>query len=488
MASSSPRTNSSRFYYEHPYEVEINSFTTPSSQLVRVNDLKRPKPVSREAIYVDTFEKLEKMNQDILRSSSVAVDLEHHSYRSFQGFTCLMQCTTLETNTDYIVDTIVLRSKMHTCNVWTTNSEILKVFHGADRDVLWLQRDFGIYIVNMFDTGQASRVLKFPSFALSHLLLKYCDVKAQKQYQLSDWRQRPLSKALRTYAQEDTLLLLLLYIAMTLRNELIDSSMYHKKNPSKSTTLITRTGTSKIDSVPNLLAETLRRSKEITLKRYEIPTFDSNAYSKVMLRTCSRLAPDAERVFAALFVVERSSCQSSSWMRMMTGYVLSSAAMAQLAEHMPVNVGDVVSCLHPVPPIVRRRAVEIARIVETAKQRKRRPSELLAMSPDAAPIVQDNRTSPSSNTIVEGDDWRVLKHLASECKMRNVSWTLGEGENKEDDIIETAERDVVGDLYVSNTSQDLVSLDSVRRELTEKIRSKSSRLWKALTEWTRTRM
>ena len=224
VASSSPRTNSSRFYYEHPYEVEINSFTTPSSQLVRVNDLKRPKPVSRDAIYVDTFEKLEKMNQDILNSSSVAVDLEHHSYRSFQGFTCLMQCTTLETNTDYIVDTIVLRSKMHTCNVWTTNSEILKVFHGADRDVLWLQRDFGIYIVNMFDTGQASRVLKFPSFALSHLLLKYCDVKAQKQYQLSDWRQRPLSKALRTYAQEDTHYLL--YIAMKLRNELIDSSTW----------------------------------------------------------------------------------------------------------------------------------------------------------------------------------------------------------------------------------------------------------------------
>ena len=257
VASSSPRT-SSRFYYEHPYEVEINSYTTPSSQLTRVSDLKCPESVSRDAVYVDTLEKLEKMNRDILQSSSVAVDLEHHSYRSFQGFTCLMQCTTSETNTDYIVDTIVLRSKMHTCNVWSTNPEILKVFHGADRDVLWLQRDFGIYVVNMFDTGQASRVLKFPSFALSHLLLKYCNVKAQKQYQLSDWRQRPLSKALRMYAQEDTHYLL--YIAMTLRNELIDSS------------------TSKIDSVPNLLAETLRRSKEITLKRYEIPTFDSNAY------------------------------------------------------------------------------------------------------------------------------------------------------------------------------------------------------------------
>ena len=26
-------------------------------------------------------------------------------------------------------------------------------------DIVWLQRDFGLYIVNMFDTGQAARLL-----------------------------------------------------------------------------------------------------------------------------------------------------------------------------------------------------------------------------------------------------------------------------------------------------------------------------------------
>lgn len=34
-----------------------------------------------------------------------------------------------------------------------------QVLHGADSDIVWLQRDFGLYIVNMFDTGQAARVL-----------------------------------------------------------------------------------------------------------------------------------------------------------------------------------------------------------------------------------------------------------------------------------------------------------------------------------------
>lgn len=29
-----------------------------------------------------------------------------------------------------------------------------QVLHGSDSDILWLQRDLGLYVVNMFDTGQ----------------------------------------------------------------------------------------------------------------------------------------------------------------------------------------------------------------------------------------------------------------------------------------------------------------------------------------------
>ena len=65
-----------------------------------------------------------------------------------------------------------------------------QVFHGADSDVEWLQRDFGLYVVNMFDTGQAARVLGLARFSLAHLLKHYCQVEADKQYQLADWRIR----------------------------------------------------------------------------------------------------------------------------------------------------------------------------------------------------------------------------------------------------------------------------------------------------------
>lgn len=62
--------------------------------------------------------------------------------------------------------------------------------HGAESDIHWMQRDFGLYIVNLFDTGQASRVLELPKFSLAFLLKYCCNVEADKQYQLADWRIR----------------------------------------------------------------------------------------------------------------------------------------------------------------------------------------------------------------------------------------------------------------------------------------------------------
>jgi len=85
---------------------------------------------------------------------------------------------------DYIVDALALRSAIPELNRVCSDPRVVKVLHGCDKDVIWLQRDFGVYLVNVFDTGQAARVLQFPSFGLLHLLQSYCGVIPDKALQV----------------------------------------------------------------------------------------------------------------------------------------------------------------------------------------------------------------------------------------------------------------------------------------------------------------
>jgi exosome complex exonuclease RRP6 len=50
------------------------------------------------------------------------------------------------------------------CFLWDCARGGPQVLHGADMDILWLQRDLGLYVVNMFDTGQAARILELPRY------------------------------------------------------------------------------------------------------------------------------------------------------------------------------------------------------------------------------------------------------------------------------------------------------------------------------------
>lgn len=56
--------------------------------------------------------------------------------------------------------------------------------------MIWLQRDFGLYVVNLFDTYHASCVLRYERHSLAFLLKRFADFDAAKQYQMSDWRIR----------------------------------------------------------------------------------------------------------------------------------------------------------------------------------------------------------------------------------------------------------------------------------------------------------
>lgn len=185
----------------HPYEEEINQFRpdwkTILDELSTINP-QVPRPVEESVCeFIDTKEQLDELMVELRKHFLLAVDLEFHAYRSYQGFTCLMQMSTRFN--DYIIDTIALRSELHVLNEVFTNPKVTKVLHGSKSDIVWLQKDFGVYIVNLFDTGEASKVLGLKG-SLGFLLKHYCDVITDKKFQLADWRQRPLPEEMMKYA------------------------------------------------------------------------------------------------------------------------------------------------------------------------------------------------------------------------------------------------------------------------------------------------
>ncbi|AET38545.1 exosome nuclease subunit RRP6 Ecym_3030 [Eremothecium cymbalariae DBVPG len=204
-------------HYPHPYEYEIDNQPYDDSVLTIKEPIEPSNWDENEPIWVDNITALNDMLNGLKNVKEIAVDLEHHDYRSYYGLVCLMQISTRES--DWLVDTIALRQDLQVLNEIFTDPSILKVFHGAFMDIIWLQRDLGLYVVSLFDTYHASRALGFPKHSLAYLLETFANFKTSKKYQLADWRIRPLSKPMKTYARADTHFLLNIYDK--LRNSLI---------------------------------------------------------------------------------------------------------------------------------------------------------------------------------------------------------------------------------------------------------------------------
>eukprot|EP00794_Sanderia_malayensis_P015351 gene15351-16927_t len=326
------------FEDRHPYIFELDTFEPQPWQLEekkeQVPKLLEDTPLTIVADAEKLVELLEKLKQ----AKEIAVDLEHHSYRSFLGFTCLMQISTR--NEDFLVDTLSLREDLFVLNEVFTDPNILKVFHGADKDIEWLQRDFGLYIVNMFDTGQAARVLQLERHSLAFLLKLYCDLDANKQYQLADWRLRPIPDEMVKYAREDTHYLLFIYDNM--RNTLI----------------------SKSNAGLNILKAVYSMSKVICSKVYEKPIFTPDTYLDIVKKYKCHLNPNQLQCMKLLVAWRDHTAREEDESY---GYVLPNHMMIRIAEKMPRELEGVLACCNPVPPLVKQNVAEISTLVKEAR-------------------------------------------------------------------------------------------------------------------------
>ncbi|XP_042399699.1 protein RRP6-like 3 isoform X2 [Zingiber officinale] len=230
----------------HPFAREIDYLLKHPPDLKTFITSHRNPNSSCHFVWIDTEDQLEALANILNEEEIFAVDTEQHSIRSFLGFTSLIQISTWKE--DYLIDTIALHDMMATLRPVFANPAIIKVFHGADNDVLWLQRDFHIYVVNMFDTAKACEILSKPQKSLAYLLETYCGVYTDKTLQREDWRLRPLSDEMTEYARNDAHYLL--YIAGCLASE-----------------LESKTSASPSDEL-NFFLETSRRSNTVCLQLY----------------------------------------------------------------------------------------------------------------------------------------------------------------------------------------------------------------------------
>ncbi|XP_031469308.1 exosome component 10 [Phasianus colchicus] len=325
--------------FAHPYQYELEHFSPPDEVL------KKPEPQMYKPIketpchFITTLDELVELNEKLMKCKEFALDLEHHSYRSFLGLTCLMQISTR--TEDFIIDTLELRSDMSILNETFTDPAIVKVLHGADSDVEWLQKDFGLYLVNMFDTHQAARLLNLGKHSLDHLLKLYCSVDADKQYQLADWRIRPLPEEMIQYARDDTHYLLYIYDKM--REALWDRG----------------------NEQPTQLKIVWQRSRDICLKKYIKPLFSDESYLELYRRQKKHLNTQQLTAFRLLFSWRDKTARQEDES---IGYVLPNHMLLKIAEELPKEPQGIIACCNPVPPLVRQQINELHLLIQQARE------------------------------------------------------------------------------------------------------------------------
>uniref|UniRef100_A0A8D0GPL2 Exosome complex component 10 n=1 Tax=Sphenodon punctatus TaxID=8508 RepID=A0A8D0GPL2_SPHPU len=335
--------------FAHPYQHELEHFT-PLEAILEKPQPQLYRPVEETPFhFVSTLDELVELNEKLINCKEFAVDLEHHSYRSFLGLTCLMQISTR--TEDFIIDTLELRSDLYILNETFTDPGIVKVLHGADSDVEWLQRDFGLYLVNMFDTHQAARLLNLGRHSLEHLLKLYCNIAANKQYQLADWRIRPLPEEMIQYARDDTHYLL--YIYDKVREELWERG----------------------NGQPTQLQVVWQRSRDISLKKYTKPIFTEDSYLELCRKQKKHLNTQQLTAFKLLFAWRDKMARREDES---TGYVLPNHMLLKIAEELPKEPQGIIACCNPVPPLVRQQINEMHLFVQQARDMPLLKSETAA--------------------------------------------------------------------------------------------------------------
>ena len=243
-------------------------------------------------------------------------------------------------------------------------------------DIIWLQRDLGLYIVGLFDTYHASVALNYPRHSLAWLLAKFANFEAQKQYQTADWRlrfdfppvpfltqllitiSRPLPEQMFNYARSDTHFLLNVYDHM--RNELIDNSetLYESRN---------------------LIDAVLEESKKVALRKYEREFYDTkrgmgaSGWYTMLNRTPALFTREQFSVFRAVHCWRDKTARRFDES---LNFIMSKNVIFNIAREMPIELPALLACSHPISRPMHEHITELLAVVRDAKAHGRLGPEM----------------------------------------------------------------------------------------------------------------
>jgi ribonuclease D len=152
-------------------------------------------------IMVEDGETLAEVVARLAVAPAIGVDTESDSFYSYREKVCLIQISDL--HADYIIDPLAI-GDMSALGPVMADPNVVKVFHGADYDVVCMKRDFAFTVRNLFDTMIASQLLGSHRVGLADLIEEYFGIELEKKYQRHDWGRRPLGAEHIDYARGDS--------------------------------------------------------------------------------------------------------------------------------------------------------------------------------------------------------------------------------------------------------------------------------------------
>jgi ribonuclease D len=187
-------------------------------------------------LLVDSADKMEQCIHELTEAkpSEIAFDVECYNVSKYTQLTCLLQVTS-NVGKEYVIDTLApgVWDKVHGLAPLFADPSIVKIGHSlGGLDARSLHRDFGIFLVNAFDTYEASRELGLDSHGLVAVCQYYgmSDAETYSQlkskYQTGDWRVRPLTEPMIQYARYDIRYLIKLRWLML--RDLVRSEVWQK--------------------------------------------------------------------------------------------------------------------------------------------------------------------------------------------------------------------------------------------------------------------